>query len=352
MSVRGENLSLVLHPSQKLTLEKSDIPEPKETEVLIAIRCTGICASDIHMWAWGELAKMKTVTPTVLGHESSGTVVKVGKSVKNFKAGDRVVIETSGPCLGCPLCLEGNYHLCPDLKRLGACPHDGTFTRYITHSAQFCYKLPDKLTFEEGALVEPLAVALHACRRGRVTGGDKVLICGAGAIGLLTMLTAKAFGATRICVTDVRKDRLEFAKKLGADCTVLADPDDDVCVRRVVESLGANPDVSLDCCGFQATVTVALKATKPRGVVVVVGIGPGDSKLPLPETMLKEVDIVGVNRYPNCYQRAIDLLESGAVNGLPVITHSFKLEEAIEAFEFVKREVPGTVKTMIRCHPE
>lgn len=352
MSGLKENISLVLHPSRELKLEKRKIRQPTDEEVLIAIEWTGICGSDIHVWSRGEIAKMKNNQSTVLGHESSGTVIAVGKNVDNLKIGDRVAIETSGPCLKCRLCLEGNYHLCPTLIRLGLCPYDGTFARYLVHSAQFCFKLPDKLSLEEGALIEPLSVAVHACRRGKVTGGDHVLVCGAGPIGLLTMLAARAMGASKICVTDVKKDRLDLAKKLGANWVLMADTDSDVCAQSVIGLMGAAPDVSFDCCGLEATLSVALKATKPRGSVVVVGIGPSDPKLPLSEAMLKEVAILGVNRYPNCYPRAIELVESGLVDVNPLITHRFPLEDAEQAFNFVRKEVPGTVKTLIRCQTE
>lgn len=349
MSSTKDNLSLVLYPSKELKLENRPIPKPKDNELLIKINCTGVCGTDIHLWAWGGVAGLKIKDPLVIGHESSGTVVQIGKNVKNFKIGDRVVIETSDPCHNCIRCLEGNYHLCPVIRKLGLPPDHGTYTRYVAHPALFCFKIPDNVSFEEGALIEPLSVTVHACRRGRVTGGDKVLICGAGPVGLLTVLTAKSMGATNICITDIRQDRLNFAKKLGADHVLLADSDSNICAQQVKELLGDFADVSLDCCGFEATLRVAMKATKPRGTVVVVGIGPENVNLPIAETMFNEVDIVGVNRFPNCYQRAIDLVASGAINVRPLVTHRFKLEEAVEALKFLKEEKPGTIKVMIHC---
>ncbi|XP_023209884.1 sorbitol dehydrogenase-like [Centruroides sculpturatus] len=349
MSSAADNLSLVLYPTKELKLENRPVPVPKDNEVLISIHCTGVCCTDIHLWSWGRVANINVETPTVIGHESSGTVVQVGKNVKKFKIGDRVVIDTSDPCLDCNRCLEGNYHLCASIKCLGLPPVHGTYARYVTHPAVFCHKIPDNMSYEEGALIEPLSVTVHACRRGKVTGGDKILICGAGTIGVLTMLTARSMGATKICVTDIRQDRLDFAKKLGADHVLLADPDSNICAQRVRELLGDFPDVSLDCCGFEATLRVAMKATKPRGAVVVIGIGPGEAKLPIAETMYKEIDLIGVNRFPNCYPRAIDLVASGAINVKPLITHRFKLEQAIEALKLLKEEKPGTVKVMIHC---
>lgn len=352
MAHKEKNLSLVLYPSKELVLEQGEVPKPKDDEALIAVKYTGICATDIHLWSWGQVAEIKVDQPTIMGHESSGIVLAVGKDVKNVKPGDRVTIETSNSCYKCAVCLEGNYHLCADQKPLGLPPTSGTYSRYITQVAHFVYKLPDNMSLEEGALMEPLSIAVHACRRGRVTGGDKVLICGAGPIGLLTMMTARAYGATEICVMDIRQDRLDFAKKMGADHVILADPDTEITVQRVHKSMGAPPNVTLDCCGFEATIRVAMLATKPRGVVVVVGLGSGDMKVPLVTAMWREIDIIGVNRSPNTFDRAISLVSSGAVKVKPLITHRFKLEQAIEALKFVKEGSAGIVKVLVECQKE
>jgi len=221
-----ENVAAVLKELRNFEFEKRPIPKPGPRNVVLRIHTVGICGSDVHYWAHGKCGPFELKGPIVLGHESSGIVHSVGENVTNLKPGDRVAIEPGVPCRYCDYCRSGSYNLCPDVQFLATPPYDGSLANFIEHAADFCYKMPDHMTFEEGALLEPLSVGVHACRRGGVKVGSHVLITGAGPIGLVVLLVARASGATKIIVSDMMANRLEVAKQLGADATFLAnDPD-------------------------------------------------------------------------------------------------------------------------------
>lgn len=270
-----------------------------------------------------------------------------------MKLGDRVAIEPGVPCRICGHCKNGRYNLCAEMVFCATPPYDGNLTRYYAHSADFCYKLPDHVTMEEGALLEPLAVGVHACRRAGVGLGSEVLILGAGPIGLVTLLTAKAMGATNITITDMLPNRLTVAKSLGATSTLLfekgsAEADN---VRRVHELMGGAPDKTIDCSGAEATARMAILATRSGGCVVLVGMGAPEATLPLVNGLVREVDIRGVFRYCNDYPGALALVASGAVNVKPLITHHFDIKETAEAFNTSRHGLGNAIKVMIHCTP-
>ncbi|XP_042899700.1 sorbitol dehydrogenase-like isoform X2 [Parasteatoda tepidariorum] len=347
----GDNISLVLRKKNELCLEKRKIPEPGSHEALIAMSCVGICGSDVHFWKDGRLGDFIVEKPMVLGHESSGTVIKVGENVKHLKPGDRVCIEPGIGCGRCDLCRKGKYNICPEERFCATPPTDGTLCRYFCHDADFCYKLPDHVTLEEGALTEPLCVAVYSCRRAGVTAGQYVLICGAGPIGLTTILACKAMGVSKICITDINENRLKVAKSLGASSTIcVKDLEISDVVKEVERQLGSLPDRTIECSGAQSGVSLGLKATAPGGLLMLVGIGLCDIKIPIIEATVREVDVRGSLRYANCYPAALELIASGAVDMKPLITHKFSLEESEKAFEIAHS---GTaIKVMIYCEKD
>lgn len=263
--------------------------------------CVGICGSDVHYLVHGRIAHFVVEKPMIIGHEASGVVYKIGKSVKNLKIGDRVAIEPGVPCRTCDFCKFGKYNLCPDMKFCATPPIDGNLRRFYAHAADFCYKLPDHVSMEEGALLEPLSVGVHACRRADMELGVNVLILGAGPIGLVTLLAAKAMGAKSILITDILQSRLDVAKKLGATYTLLVKKEntpEELC-KIVHEKMGVEPDKAIDCTGMEATISLAMQATKNGGIVVIVGHGPHEINVPLVSAMAREVEIRGVFRYCN-----------------------------------------------------
>lgn len=273
--------------------------------------------------------------------------------MKNLKTGDRVAIEPGVPCRLCDHCKNGRYNLCPEMIFCATPPYDGNLARFYAHAADFCYKLPDHVTMEEGALLEPLSVGVHACRRAGVGLGSEVLILGAGPIGLVTLLTAKAMGATNITITDMLPNRLVAAKSLGATSTLLFEKGsvETENVRRIHELMGGAPDKTIDCSGAEATARMAILATRSGGCVVLVGMGAPEATLPLVNGLVREVDIRGVFRYCNDYPGALALVASGAVNVKPLITHHFDIKETAEAFNTSRHGLGNAIKVMIHCTP-
>jgi L-iditol 2-dehydrogenase len=345
-----ENIALVLHKIDDIRLEPFPVNEPKDGEVLLEMQSVGICGSDVHYWKRGCIGDFVVRAPMVLGHESSGKVIKVGPNVKDLKAGDRVTIEPGVPCRRCDFCKGGRYNLCADIVFLATPPVHGSLARYHTHAADFCFKLPDHVSYEEGAFCEPLSVGVHACRRAGVTIGAKVFITGAGPIGLVSMLAAKAMGADTIIMTDISQSRLDFAKQLGATYVVLAENDSQATAKRVVETLGSMPNISIECSGAESSIQATFYATVSGGVVVLVGLGRPLASLPIVNAAVREIDIRGVFRYANCYPAALGLIASGRINVKPLITHRYTINESVQAFEMA--ESGQAIKVMIQCGKE
>uniref|UniRef100_A0ACB8E4R1 Uncharacterized protein n=1 Tax=Sphaerodactylus townsendi TaxID=933632 RepID=A0ACB8E4R1_9SAUR len=328
------------------------MPEPGPYDVLLKMHSVGICGSDVHYWQRGRIGDFVVNSPMVLGHEASGTVVKVGSSVTTLKKGDRVAIEPGVPRETDEFCKSGRYNLSPTIFFCATPPDDGNLCRYYTHNANFCYKLPDNVTFEEGALIEPLSVGIHACRRAGVTLGSKVFICGAGPIGLVTLLCSHE--SRRTSQSDDRVDlsapRLEKAKELGADFTVeIKKESPQELADRVKNTFGCMPEITMECSGAEASIQTAVYATRSGGTVVLIGMGPEMVTLPLVSAAAREVDIKGIFRYCNTWPMAIAMLASKKVNVQALVTHRFPLEKALEAFETTRKCVG--IKVMLKCDP-
>ncbi|BFY97849.1 hypothetical protein BsWGS_00889 [Bradybaena similaris] len=328
--------------------EDRPIPEPGPGQVLLEMQQVGICGSDVHFLTNGCIGDFVVKAPMVLGHEASAVVSKLGPKVTGLSVGDRVAIEPGVPCRLCNYCKIGRYNLCAEVRFCATPPDDGTLTRYFVHDADFCFKLPDHVTFEEGALLEPLSVAVHATNRASVKLGDTVLVCGAGPIGLVHILTCKAKGASVVCVTDIDQSRLEVAKKMGADHVVRVTSKDPLALAQAVEdAVGDKVDITMECSGAEASTLAAIYATKSRGTIVKVGYGHEMGQLPIITTVVKEIEIRGTHRYANCYPTALAMVASGKVNVKPLVTHRFTLEESKKAFDAAKKG--EGIKVMIRC---
>ncbi|EZA47058.1 hypothetical protein DMN91_000736 [Ooceraea biroi] len=346
-----ENLAAVLYGINDLRLENTSIEEPEDDEVLLEMGCVGICGSDVHYLVNGRIGDFIVKKPMIIGHESSGTVTKLGKNVKNLKVGDRVAIEPGVPCRVCKFCKEGRYNLCKEIVFCATPPVHGSLRRFYKHAADFCFKLPDHVSLEEGALLEPLSVGVHACKRAGIGIDSKVLILGAGPIGLVTLLVAKAMGANKVVITDIIENRLNMAKKLGADATYLVQKDrseKDV-VADIHRIFGDEPNRTIDASGAQASIRLAILATRSGGMVVLVGNSAPEVQIPLINALTREVDIRGIFRYANDYGDALELVASGKVNVKPLITHNYKIEETKQAFETSKTGAGGAIKVMIHC---
>lgn len=332
------NLAAWLHGVDDIRIEPLELQPLGPNDVKVQMKAVGICGSDVHYLKHMRCGDYIVKEPMVIGHECAGIVEEVGSEVTSLAVGDRVAMEPGISCWHCGQCKGGSYNLCPDMKFFATPPVHGSLANHVVHPADLCFKLPDSLSLEEGAMCEPLSVGVHACRRANVGAETTVLIMGAGPIGLVAMLTARAFGAPRIVVTDIDAHRLSVAKKLGADAVVEVSTNTNDAADEVAEiqkAMGVGIDVTLDCVGFSKTMTTALSATASGGKVCLVGMGHTEMNVPLTPAAAREVDIVGIFRYKNTWPLCIKLIESGKIDVKPLITHrfGFSLKEVVEAFE-------------------
>ncbi|XP_013386979.1 sorbitol dehydrogenase-like [Lingula anatina] len=351
MSNSKMQLAAVIYGKDDLRMEERPVPLPGKGEVQIAVACVGICGSDVHFLQEGACGTFLIEEPFVLGHEFSGTVTSIGEGVTSLKIGDRVATEPLVPCRKCDLCLTGRCNICRNKVCFCGTPgFDGGLRAICCHPANFCHRLPDSLTLEEGMLLEPLAVGVHGCERAGIKPGSSVLVTGAGPIGIATLLTAKASGATKVCITDILQERLNFAKSVGATHTLLVKARDDpqTVASKVKDLMGCEAEASIECSGSEEALSVAILATKPGKVVAVVGIGNTNQTIPAFHALLNEIDIHFSFTFRKSHEIAIELVASGKVNIKPLVTHRFKLDKAVEAFECAKNR--QGMKVAITCN--
>jgi len=330
----------VLRGAGDLAVEERPDPTPAPHEVLVRVVSVGVCGSDVHYFEHGRIGSHVVDSPLVLGHEASGEVVGVGSSVTRLSVGQRVSIEPGVPDFSCGQCLAGRYNLCEDMRFFATPPIDGAFAELVTVHEQFAHPVPDALSDDAAALLEPLSVGLWACRRGAVGAGSRVLVTGAGPVGLVAAQSALALGAASVIVTDVNEHRLTMAEELGATGAV------DVSSTPVSES-GLEVDVLLECSGHPAATADALRVVAPAGHVVLVGMGADEMSLPVSRIQERELTLTGTFRYAHTWPTAISLAASGRVQLDRLVTGHYGLEQVRDALT-VARTDPHVVKPVVR----
>jgi L-iditol 2-dehydrogenase len=331
----------VLHGPRRITVEERGRPSPGPHEVLIRVNSVGICGSDTHYYEHGRIGRFVVEQPLILGHEASGVIEAVGENVTGRSAGQRVSIEPGVPDLSCPQCLAGRYNLCPEMRFFATPPIDGAFTELVVVHAAFAHPVPDTISDDAAALIEPLSVGIWACQKGGVTAGSRVLITGAGPVGLVSLQAALAFGAQKVYVSDVNPSRLALASELGASQTI--DP------RR--DSLGdlvVPPDVLLECSGFASAIVDGIRALDRAGRAVLVGMGGDEVPIPLSVVQEKELTVTGTFRYANTWPTAIELVASGRIDLDRLVTGSYGLDQVEEALTAGRRDTQA-IKVIV--HP-
>ncbi|KII95079.1 hypothetical protein PLICRDRAFT_48049 [Plicaturopsis crispa FD-325 SS-3] len=364
----SDNPSFVLRAINDTTYEQRPIPEISEDEVLVEVKKTGICGSDVHYLVHGRIGSFVVEKPMVLGHESAGIVSKVGKKVKHLKAGDRVAVEPGATCRLCEFCKSGRYNLCADVVFAATPPYDGTLARYYGVPAELAYKLPENLTLEDGAMIEPLSVGVHSVSTlGELHANESVAVFGCGPVGLLCMAVAKALGARRIVAVDIVPERLEFAKAYAASDTFQPPPPNaneskpDFSARSAallkeklgIEGRGPNAiDLVIDASGAEVSIQTAFHIAKTGGRFVQVGMGNPNVTVDLGLLMSKELVYKGSFRYgPGDYPLAIALVAQGKIDLKPLVSHRFAFTDAVTAFEATKAgkstDGKGVIKAII-----
>lgn len=328
-----KNTEAILVTPGTMRIQPAPVPTPKEDEILLKVEYVGICGSDIHGFESGPFIPPKDPNQKIgLGHECAGTVAAVGSKVTKFKVGDRVNIEPGVPCGKCRFCLSGHYNICPDVDFLATQPnYRGALTNYITHPEAFTYKLPDNMSTMEGALVEPAAVGVHAAMEAGVKPGKRIVILGAGCIGLMTLQACRSMGASEIIVADVIEKRLHMAKQLGAAYTVDGREEDTVArTRELFGEWGA--DIVFETAGSPVTARQTTQLVARGGRIMIVGTVPGDTPINF-LSINREVKIQTVFRYANNYPMTIEAIASGRFDVASMVTDIYDYSQVQRAFE-------------------
>lgn len=288
----------------------------------------------------------------ILGHESAGQVIAVHPSVKHLAVGDRVAIEPNVICNACEPCLTGKYNGCENVEFLSTPPVNGLLRRYVNHPAIWCHKIGD-MSYEDGSLLEPLSVALAGMQRSGIKLGDPVVVCGAGPIGLITLLCCKAAGACPLLVTDIDEGRLQFAKELCPSVIthkVEMGKTAEEGGQAIVAAMGGiEPAVTMECTGVESSIAAAIWASKFGGKVFVIGVGRNEINFPFMRCSTREIDLVFQYRYSNTWPRAIRLVQGGVIDLKKLVTHRYRLEDAIDAFNTAADPKTGAIKVQIQA---
>jgi len=343
-------LAVRLTAPGRLSLSQESAPQPRDGQVLLSIEAVGICGSDIHRYRGDEMDSEEPDTPLILGHEFSATVLKTGSEVAPIENGDRVAVEAGWSCGRCEWCLKGWPNLCPGVRFCGTPPTDGALREMMVWPAHLLYKLPETLTFEDGVMAEVLGIALHAIDLANLRPGFSAAVLGAGPIGLCTInVLRRVAGAAMILASDRLDYRCRAAQRLGADRTWNAERENPV--ERVLEATGGRGvDVVFEAAGHAETPAQAVRICAPGGRVILIGI-PRDDRTPFPTAPARRKGLTFrfVRRSKLAYDRALTLMERGAVDARSLITHHFALVQVQKAFDLVDQYRDGVIKAVI--HP-
>lgn len=343
--------AIVIHAAKDLRIEEREAESPGPGEVQVALATGGICGSDLHYYNHGGFGTVRLREPMILGHEVSGHVSAVGEGVHGLSVGDLVAVSPSRPCGDCQYCRKGLHNHCENMRFYGSAmpfPHiQGAFRQTLVARSEQCVRA-DGLTPGEAAMAEPLAVCLHAARRAGELLGKRVLITGSGPIGTLCVLAARAAGAGEIVVTDLSDAALAFAERVGADRTI----------NTAVQVDGLAPyaegkgyfDVLFECSGAAAALASAIPALRPRSVIMQLGLG-GDMTLPVQAMTAKELDLRGSFRFHEEFSMAVQLMQSGKIDVMPLISHTLDLKDAVSGFELAS-DRSRAMKVQIDFRPQ
>ena len=332
-----QNRAAVMPELGRIEIQDVSYPEVTGRNVIVRIEAVGVCGSDVTYFRVGRIGDWVVQGPIILGHEVSGQVHEIGPDVTQVKVGDRVAIEPGTPCRDCRDCMAGRYHLCPDLEFLATPPYDGALVQYLAIDERNLFAMPDSMTFEEGAMCEPLSVGIWACERANLHPGDDVLVTGAGPVGIFAAQTARALGAGSVTITDVTPFRLAMAERMGFETEHGQRPGN----RRF--------DVLLECSGALGVLAQGLARLRTNGRAAMVGMPKQPVELPLSNLNVNELTIGLVNRYAHTWPTAIALISSGRVDAASIVTHHFGLDEAEAGITLLERD-PESMKAII--HPQ
>jgi L-iditol 2-dehydrogenase len=339
--------SAILYGIKDIRIKEVKKPKVKADDVLVKVKAVGICGSDVHYYTTGRIGDQVVKGPHILGHEVSGQVVETGKNVKDIKIGTRVAIEPGISCGKCEYCKIGRPNICPNVKFLGTPPVNGAFVEYITYPSTHLFKLPDSISFSEGALIETLSVGMYSVEMSQLRFGDDIAILGCGPIGLVTLKVAVLAGVKRIFITDLIEERLRFAAKYKNVTTINVLKTNPIKAIREFTN-GKGVDVVFEAAGSIDTFKQSIEICRIGGKVIWIGI-PKENFISIDPHIArrKEIVIKFVRRAKHNYQKCIDMVSSGNIVLKDMITHKFKLKDIEKAFKLVENYSDGVMKAVI-----
>ena len=345
-----DNEAVIIRGKQDMLMQGRPVHEPGPEDVLLKIEYCGICGTDLHLYAHNVVGFWTLKTPCVLGHEASATVIEAGSKVQDLKPGDRVAMEPAAYCGKCLHCNAGSNNLCY-MNTTEWLEPEGFFQNYTIYPSYLCHRLPDNVTLEEGALVEPLACALRGVLRIKIKAGEDILILGSGPIGLLSAQACKSYGAHKIVMTDINPKRLDIALKAKcANETYLIEKDKDQAtqVKEIEKLFGRRPDVTLDCTGMEPCMNLAIDVTKRGGRVGLVGLTGGKIAVPLTIASMKEIDLIATAKYDTTdFRLAIKMLQNKVIDAIALVSHKMELNQFQQAFDMLNKG--EGVKILLKC---
>jgi L-iditol 2-dehydrogenase len=342
--------ALLLSEYKHLALTDLPTPAPGAGEVLIQVAACGICGSDVHGYDGGS---GRSIPPIVMGHEAAGVVAALGGGAPSYRVGERVTFDSTVYCGGCEFCRRGEVNLCEYRQVVGVSCGEyrraGAFAEYVTVPERILYRLPDKLSFSDAAMLEAASVAIHAVRVAEVAGGETALVIGAGMIGLLILQAARASGCSRIFVADVDATRLELARSLGADAVIESAGDSRESLTSRIEELtgGRGVDLVFEAVGRPETVASAIDCTRKGGTVALVGNISPEVSIPLQKVVTRQIRLQGSCASAGEYPQAMDWVAEGKIKVAPLITAVAPLAEGPSWFARLYAREPNLMKVVL-----
>jgi D-xylulose reductase len=339
--------ALVLERVGELAIRDIELPDKVgPNDVRVAVHTVGVCGSDVHYYVHGGIGDYIVTQPMVLGHEGSGTVVEVGGAVTSLKLGDRVCMEPGIPNLASRASKLGIYNVDPAVTFWATPPVHGILTPHVVHPAAFTYRLPDTVSFAEGAMVEPFAVGMQAAARARIVPGDVAVVTGCGTIGIMVALAALAGGCSKVIISDISAEKLRIAS--GYSGIIPVNVDDQALNDAVMKETGGwGADVVFEASGSPRVFDDILRIVRPGGAIVLVGLPPGTVPFNVNNAIAREVRIETVFRYANVFDRALALIASGKVDLKPLISETFAFADSVAAFQRAAKGLPSDIKLQI-----
>ena len=336
-----------LHAPRDLRVETAPEPVAGPRQALVRVHSVGICGSDLHYYEEGRIGSNKMTGPLILGHEFAGTIEGVGEGVDPARIGQRVAVEPGTPCFVCEHCRRGEYNVCPKMAFPGGPGHDGALCDFMAVPAEFCFPVPETMDHDEAAAIEPLAVALHSVELAGMRPGDTVAVLGLGPIGLLIAMAARVSGAVTIFGSDLLPYRVAAGAGCGVDHAYDASGEDAVdAILRATGGRGV--DVAFDAARSSDTAALACRVARPGGTCVLTGIsGAVEDPIPVEAARRKGLTVRWCRRFRHNYPRAIALVSAGQIDVKKIVSHSFPLERAPEAFALVSRAGDKALKVSI-----